>query len=224
MVMDAVNSNFTTDKLDHNKEVDDKNERPSLLELQEMTASAKITQAKLLASKLNYPLTGKVTAQNVDAILIELKNEADSISIKEKRERGIHAEDTRLGDATETMTEAALTDNDSLFSTVLGLENEEDLDDEEKLRLMYQADGKGITYYDSMIDQGEDQVIKRKVELFDEFENAHIEHLLDSDGRLQAYTELEDMDLDQSKLDALGEVNINIDLANDSSKNQIGKA
>ncbi|NQY81011.1 MAG: hypothetical protein HRT47_11935 [Candidatus Caenarcaniphilales bacterium] len=223
--MDGINNNYNNlDSFEQNKDIEEKDEKPSLIELQEMTTSTKITQAKLLASKLNYPLP-PLTQRNVDEILMYLRDESDAMSLKEKRERGINIEDTRLGDTTETMTFAALTDNDALFGAVFGDEQEEDTDDKSKLKLMDEADSKGVKYFESHIHQGEDIRIKEKIKIGDQFEEADIDHLLDSNGNVQvSNTDLENMNFDHDQIHALGEANINVELGQSNSKNQLGNA
>jgi len=129
-------------------------------QVNETSFRVKKTKAESLASKLNTPIP-PLDEKNVDEVLKDLQSEADSLSIREKDNKQIRAEDTRLGYDEELFFAAGITGNTDIVSQIL---NQEDLEDQENLnalKTMDKANNKNIRVYEDAVTSGRSTELDR---------------------------------------------------------------
>ena len=110
----------------------------------------KVQQAKKLADKLKEGLP-PVTADNIDSVLSDLISKAEELSPKERREKGIDVSDMRSAGTTNDLVGAQVTGNTELFMMILEEEHLEADEEQKKLELMDEADSKGISYDEDLM-------------------------------------------------------------------------
>ena len=88
-------------------------------------------------------------------------SEADSLSLREKDNKEIRAEDTRHGQDEELFSAAGITGNKAIVSQILGTERAEDQEDQNALKIMDKANNKNIRVYEDTVTSGKSTELDR---------------------------------------------------------------
>ena len=129
-------------------------------QIQETTFRVKKSKVEALASKLNTPVPG-FTEHTVDQVLQDLISEANALSIREKDNKGIKAEDTRHGQDEELFFAAGITGNTAIVAQMLGKEDVEDQENQNALKIMDKAQNKNIRVYEGTVTNGKSVELDR---------------------------------------------------------------
>jgi hypothetical protein len=188
--------NLQVNKTDEGKIITGSGNTVSEEQVEATTFRVKKNKVEALASKLNTPVPG-VTPNTVDEVLKELSSEADRLSIKEKDQRGIRAEDTRSGYDSDLFFLGALTGDKGLVSQMLNAEGQEDQEDLEKLKTMQKAESKNITVYENLIRSSDSADIDRldnSVKLAEDLEAKGLNINVDQKSDIAIKTNLDTVD------------------------------
>ena len=118
-------------------------------QLEDSVFRAKKDKAVILANRLNSPIP-PVSKDNVDEILQTLTDEAASLSIREKDNKNLKAEDLR-GLNAELYVVAGASGNKTVVSQIIGSEDAEDQKNKKALDLIDKATGKNIRIFEGLI-------------------------------------------------------------------------
>ncbi|MEB3314682.1 MAG: hypothetical protein VKK32_00505 [Candidatus Melainabacteria bacterium] len=198
-------------------------------QIEETTFRVKKSKVEALASKLNTPIP-RVNKENVDEILKDLISEANALSIREKNNKDIKAEDTRHGQDEELFVAAGITGNTDIVGQMLRTEDTEDQENQNALKIMDKAQNKNIRVYEGTVINGKSVELDRlenNIAIAETLENKGLNINVDEKSETVLKQIIDKLDNKSNKSDHVGnESNIEIlnDLGINKQSNTLSKA
>lgn len=198
-------------------------------QIEETTFRVKKSKVEALASKLNTPIP-RVSTENVDEILKDLISEANALSIREKDNKDIKAEDTRHGQDEELFVAAGITGNTNIVGQMLRTEDTEDQENQNALKIMDKAQNKNIRVYEGTVINGKSVELDRlenNIAIAETLENKGLNINVDEKSETVLKQIIDKLDNKSNKSDHVGnESNFEIlnDLGINKQSNTLSKA
>ncbi|MFM7457656.1 MAG: hypothetical protein ACKO3R_03215 [bacterium] len=190
-------------------------------QIEATTFRVKKSKVEALASKLNTTIPA-VNEKNVDEVLKNLISEANALSIREKDNKEIRAEDTRHGQDQELFFAAGITGNKVIVSQILGAEGMEDRENQNALKIMDKAQNKNIRVYEDTVTNGKSVELDRlenNIAIAENLENKGLNINVDEKSETVLKQIIDKLDNKSNKSDHVGNES-NFEILNDLGSNK----